>query len=58
MDRDAIDLFDQDRHRWLAICRDFFENPRIPLDVKGDAARDTAKVMLQLLAMASPRGEG
>jgi hypothetical protein len=34
MDRDALNLFDEDRQRFLTLYRDFLANPDVPPEIK------------------------
>jgi hypothetical protein len=54
MDRDAINLFDEDRRRFLAILRDFLENPNVPFEIKRETISSTQTVLHQLYGLVGP----
>ena len=56
MDRDAITLFDHDRQRFLALFREFLENPRIPEEIKRESVSTTHVVLDQMAGLILPAG--
>jgi hypothetical protein len=54
MNADGYALFNQDRHRFLAIVRYFLEDPRIPGVIKVAEIETTVAVLRQLSELVGP----
>jgi hypothetical protein len=54
MDRDAINLFDLDRQRFLTLFREFLENNNIPDEIKRSEISATAVVLGQMCQLVGP----